>query len=81
MHIGSTMTENVSEADPKYAEVAKEYEEEVLVVDVPEGFTNFPLFNPVQGKPQYITPTFQHLFVWSLRFYLRRRIYTILSFD
>ena len=32
MHIGSVMTENVLEADPKYAEVADEYEEEVLVV-------------------------------------------------
>jgi hypothetical protein len=31
MHIGSVMTENMLEAYPKYVEVAKEYEEEVLV--------------------------------------------------
>ena len=42
--IGSAMTKNVPEADPKYAEVAVEYEEEVLVVGVPEAFTNFLLF-------------------------------------
>ena len=43
MHICSVMTENVPWADPKYAEVAKEYEEEVLVVGVPEAITNFLL--------------------------------------
>jgi hypothetical protein len=35
------MTENVPEADPEYAEVAEEYKEDVLVVDVPVAFTNF----------------------------------------
>ena len=37
------MTENMPEADPEYAEVAKEYEEDVLVVGVPKAFINFPL--------------------------------------
>ena len=31
MHIGSVMTESVPEADPEYAEVAEEYEEDVLI--------------------------------------------------
>jgi hypothetical protein len=44
MHIGSVMTENVPKADPEYAEVAEEYEEDVLIVGVPKAFTNFPLF-------------------------------------
>ena len=56
MHIGSTMTENVWEADPEYAEVAEQYEEDVLVAGVPKTFTNFsmsgsnprqaPVYNP-----------------------------------
>ena len=41
MHIGSLMTENVQLTDPKYAEVAEEYEEDVLVVGFPEAFANF----------------------------------------
>jgi hypothetical protein len=43
MHIGLAMTENVQEANPEYAEVVEEDEEDVLVVGVPETFTNFPL--------------------------------------
>jgi hypothetical protein len=39
MHIGSAMTKNVTEADPKYAE-------DVLVVGVPEAFTNSLLSGP-----------------------------------
>jgi hypothetical protein len=41
MHIGSVITENL-----KYTEVAKEYEEEVLVVGVHEASTNFDRFLP-----------------------------------
>ena len=37
MHIGSAKIENVPEADPEYAE-------DVLIVGVPEAFTNFLLF-------------------------------------
>ena len=44
VHIDSVMTVNVPEADPEYAEVAEEYEEDVLVVGVPKAFTNFPVF-------------------------------------
>ena len=43
MHIGSVMTEIVSEADTEYTEVAEEYEEDVLVVGVPKAFTNFSM--------------------------------------
>jgi len=39
MHIGSAMTENVPEANTEYAEVAKAYEEDVLVVYVPESLS------------------------------------------
>ena len=35
------MTENVLEVDPKYAEVAEEYEEDVLVADVPKPSLTF----------------------------------------
>jgi hypothetical protein len=53
MHIGSVMTENVPEADPEYTEVAKEYEKDVLVVGVPDVFSNrtFQCPVPTQGKP------------------------------
>ena len=51
MRIVSAMTENVLEADPKYAEVVEEYEEEVFIVGVPEAFTNFLLFSPAKVSP------------------------------
>jgi hypothetical protein len=54
MHIGSAMTENIPEADPEYAGVAKDYEDH----GVPEAFTNFRCPVPTQGKPLCITPTF-----------------------
>jgi hypothetical protein len=43
MHIGSAMIENIIEVDPEYAEVAEEYEEDILVIGFPEAFNNFPL--------------------------------------
>jgi hypothetical protein len=43
MHIGLAMTENVPKADPEYAEMAEEYEEDVLIICVPEALTNFML--------------------------------------
>ena len=76
MHNGSTMTENVTEADPKYAEVAKEYKNEVLVVGVPKAFANFLLLSPNSYFSALI------MFVCALSFDLSKRIYTILcSFD
>ena len=57
------MTENIPEADPKYAEVAEKYEEDVLVIGVPEFFTNFSMFGSHPRKPQCITPTFQYFFL------------------
>ena len=45
MNIGSAMTENVPEADPEYAEVAEEYEEDVFVVGVSKAFTNYLMFD------------------------------------
>jgi hypothetical protein len=76
MHKGLAITKNVSETNPKYAEVAEEYEKEVVVVGVPEAFTNFPLFN----LNSYFSALI--MFICALIFYLSRRIYTILcSFD
>ena len=43
------MTGNVPEANPEYAKVAEEHEEDVLVVGVLEAFTNFPLSCPRQA--------------------------------
>ena len=50
MHIGSVMTENVPEADPEYVEVAEKNEEDVLVIGVPEAFTNFSMSDSYQGS-------------------------------
>jgi hypothetical protein len=58
MHIGSAMIENIIEADPEYAEVAEEYEEDILVIGFPEAFNNFPLSG---SCPRCIIPTFQQL--------------------
>ena len=73
------MTENVPWADPKYAEVAKEYEKEVLVVGVPGALTNFPLFGSCTRQDPVHNSYFSGLimFVCALSFDLRRRIYTI----
>jgi fluoride ion exporter CrcB/FEX len=90
MHIGSAMTENVLEADPKYVEVAEEYEyeyvevaeeyeEEVLVIGVLEAFTNFSLFSsrPMQAPLHNSYFSALIMFVCALSFDLRIRIYTI----
>ena len=55
------MTENVPEADPKYVEVAEEYEEDVLIASVPEAFTNFSM------SGSYPTQAPMHKF-WGERF-------------
>jgi len=62
MNIGSAMIENVAEADPEYVEVAEKYEEDVLVIGVPEAFTNFSMSGSYPRKPRCITPTFQYFF-------------------
>jgi hypothetical protein len=79
MHIGSAMTENVLEADPKYAEVAEEYEEEVLIIGVLEAFTNFLSFSsrPMQAPLHNSYFLALIMFVCVLSFDLRIRIYTI----
>jgi hypothetical protein len=79
MHIGSAMTENMSEADLKYVEVAKEYEEEVLVVDVSKAFTNFLLSSSCPRQAPVHNYYFSALImlVCALSFNLRRRVYTI----
>ena len=79
MHIGSVMTEIVSEADTEYTEVAEEYEEDVLVVGVPKAFTNFPLSGSFLRQTPVHSPYFSALimFVCALSFDLRRKIYTV----
>ena len=70
MHIGSVMTEIVSEADTEYTEVAEEYEEDVLVVGVPKAFTNFPLPGSFLRQAPVHSPYFSALimFVCALSF-------------
>ena len=58
MHIGSAMTKNVLEADPEYAEVAEEYEDDVLIVGVPKAFTNFLLSSCCLRQAQVHNPYF-----------------------
>ena len=68
--IGSAMTKHVLEADPKYAEVAEEYEEEVLIVGVPEAFANVLLSNSCLRQAPMHNPYFLALimFVCPLNF-------------
>ena len=35
--------ENMPKTDPEFVKVAEKYEEDVLIIVVPEAFTNFPL--------------------------------------
>ena len=64
------MTENVPEVDPKYTEVAEEYEEKVLVIGVFEAFTNFSLFSSCPRLAQVHNSYFSALimFVCALCF-------------
>ena len=64
------MTKNVPEVDPEYAEVAEEYEEDVLVVGVPKAFINFPLFGSYLRQALVHNPYFSALimFVCALSF-------------
>jgi hypothetical protein len=50
------MTENVPEADPTYVGVAEKYDEDVIVIGVPEAFTNFSMSGFYPRKPRCITP-------------------------
>jgi hypothetical protein len=70
MHIGSAMTENVSEADLKYAEVTKEYEEDVLVIGVSEAFTNFSMSGSYPRQALVHNPYFSaiNIFVCTISF-------------
>jgi hypothetical protein len=51
MNIGSAMAENVPKAGPEYVEVAEKNEEDVLVIGVPEAFSNFLMFGSYLRKP------------------------------
>jgi len=64
------MTENVPEADPEYAEVAEEYEEDVLIVGVPEAFTNFSISGSYPRQAPMHNPYFSAIimFVCTLSF-------------
>jgi len=62
------MTENMREADPEYAEVAEEYEEDVLVAGVPETFTNFSLSGSCLRQALVHNTYFLALFVCALSF-------------
>jgi hypothetical protein len=57
------MTENVPEASPKYVEVAKEYEEDVLVIGVPEAFTNFSLSGSYLRQASVYNPYFSAIII------------------
>jgi hypothetical protein len=58
------MTENVSEVDPKYTEVAEGYEEDVLVVSVPEAFTNFSMSGSYQRQSPVHNPYFSAIIMF-----------------
>ena len=60
MHIGSPITDNVPEANPEYAEVAEEYEEDVLVISFLKPLLPFRSLVPAQ-ETRCIIPTFQDL--------------------
>ena len=70
MHIGSVMTEIVPEADTEYTEVAEEYEEDVLVILVPESFTNFSMSSSYPTQASVHNPYFSVIimFVCALSF-------------
>jgi hypothetical protein len=64
------MTENMPEADPKYGEVAEEYEEDVLVVGVPKAFTKFSMSSSYLRQAPVHNPYFSVIimFVCALNF-------------
>ena len=70
LYIGSAMTENVLEADPEYAEVAKEYEDDVLIVSVPEAFPSFLKSSSYPRQARVYNPYFSAIimFVCALSF-------------
>jgi len=68
MHIGLAMTGNVPEANPEYAKVAEEHEEDVLVVGVSETFTNFSLSSSCLRQASVHNSNFLAVFVCALSF-------------
>jgi len=54
MYISLMMTENMTEIDLEYAE-------DILIVNVPEAFTNSLLSSPCPRQAPMHNPTFQHL--------------------
>jgi hypothetical protein len=59
------MTENVPEASPKYVEVAKEYEEDVLVIGVLEAFTNFSMSGSYLRQASVHNPYFSAIIMFA----------------
>jgi hypothetical protein len=51
------------QADPEYAEVAEEYEEDALVIGFPEAFTNFLLFGSCPRAPVHNPYFFSNYYV------------------
>jgi hypothetical protein len=62
------MSENVLEANLEYAEVAEEHKEDILIVGVPDTFTNFPLSSSCLRHASVHNPYFLTLFVCALSF-------------
>ena len=61
MHVDHELVDFVPVGEPKYDEIIKEYEEEILVQEgaqEPVG-AEFADPAPTQGKPRYITPIFK----------------------
>ena len=58
------------DADPEYAEVTKEYEDNVLVIGVPEAFTNFSMPGSYPRQAPMHNPYFSAIimFVCALSF-------------
>jgi hypothetical protein len=64
------MTENVPETDPESTKMTEEYEEDVLVIGVPEAFTNFSMCGSYLRQTPVYNPYFSTIimFVCALSF-------------
>ena len=59
MHVKNELVEIVTTGDHEFKEIVEEYEEEILVQEVPEPpLTDLADTAPAQGKPRCITPYF-----------------------
>ena len=56
MHVENELVEIMTTGDHEFEEIVMEYEEEILVQEVPEPpLTDSPDITPAQGKPRCIT--------------------------